>query len=166
MPETCPKGSKTVEIYKGDNQQSCSLTDVSYTDYEEPKSVQTDPPFIIPTNNKKRISDDIKDALACNRTGVSDRSAAIIASAGLRDIGIISEEDSSFIVERSKILRARTPGTFHRTTARFCFIRGDIVGNNPCHTQAVERCIKLVTEASQAVCGDDVRDGFIGVRLK
>jgi hypothetical protein len=34
----------------------------------------------------------------------------------------------------------------------------------PCHTQAVERCIKLVTEASTAVCGAAARDGFINVR--
>ena len=31
----------------------------------------------------------------------------------------------------------------------------------PCHTQSVERCVKLVTEASQAVCGQDNRDGYI-----
>ncbi|GBP41928.1 hypothetical protein EVAR_31691_1 [Eumeta japonica] len=34
-----------------------------------------------------------------------------------------------------------------------------------CHTQAVERCIKLVTEASSAVCGEHKRDGFIRARL-
>ena len=34
----------------------------------------------------------------------------------------------------------------------------------PCHTQAVERCIKLVTEASIAVCGAAARDGLIRVR--
>lgn len=33
--------------------------------------------------------------------------------------------------------------------------------NFPCHTQAVERCVKLVTEASDKVCGQDNRDGFI-----
>ena len=36
----------------------------------------------------------------------------------------------------------------------------------PCHTQAVERCIKLVTEASAAVCGNTSRDGFIRTRLE
>ena len=36
----------------------------------------------------------------------------------------------------------------------------------PCHTQAVERCIKLVTEASAAVCGNTSRDGFIRARLE
>ena len=35
----------------------------------------------------------------------------------------------------------------------------------PCNTQAVERCIKLVTEASAAVCGHDARDGFIRSRI-
>lgn len=33
--------------------------------------------------------------------------------------------------------------------------------NFPCHTQAVERCVKLVTESSGKVCGHDNRDGFI-----
>jgi len=36
----------------------------------------------------------------------------------------------------------------------------------PCHTQSVERCVKLVTEASLAVCGPEARDGFIRARLK
>ena len=31
----------------------------------------------------------------------------------------------------------------------------------PCHTQAVERCVKLVTEASAAVCGQKSHDGLI-----
>src|SRR5690606_30653202 len=31
----------------------------------------------------------------------------------------------------------------------------------PCHTQTVERCVKLVTEASQNVCGPESRDGYI-----
>lgn len=36
----------------------------------------------------------------------------------------------------------------------------------PCHTQAVERGIKLVTEASSSVSGYDKRDGFIKAKLK
>jgi len=31
----------------------------------------------------------------------------------------------------------------------------------PCHTQATERCVRLVTEASASVCGQSSRDGFI-----
>lgn len=36
----------------------------------------------------------------------------------------------------------------------------------PSHTQAVERCVKIVTEASDAVCGEEKRDGFIINKLK
>jgi len=36
----------------------------------------------------------------------------------------------------------------------------------PCHTQSVERCVKLVTEAAAAVCGEKTRDGFIRARLQ
>lgn len=35
----------------------------------------------------------------------------------------------------------------------------------PCHTQAVERAIQLVTEASISVCGEDQRNGFIMNKL-
>jgi len=37
--------------------------------------------------------------------------------------------------------------------------------NYPCHTQAVERCVKLVTEASNSVCGPEAREGFILSRI-
>lgn len=36
----------------------------------------------------------------------------------------------------------------------------------PCHTQSVERFVKLVTESCAAVCGTKSRDGFILCRLK
>ncbi len=35
-----------------------------------------------------------------------------------------------------------------------------------CHSQAVERYVKLVTETSAAVCGNDTRDGFIRSRIE
>ncbi|GBO10087.1 hypothetical protein AVEN_255351-1 [Araneus ventricosus] len=35
-----------------------------------------------------------------------------------------------------------------------------------CHTQAVERCVKLVTEASNKVCGHEAGDGYIRATLK
>lgn len=31
----------------------------------------------------------------------------------------------------------------------------------PCHTQAVERCVKLVTESAGKVCGETSREGYI-----
>jgi hypothetical protein len=36
----------------------------------------------------------------------------------------------------------------------------------PCHTQAVERCVKIVTEASRCVIGENSRDGFIRNRIE
>lgn len=36
----------------------------------------------------------------------------------------------------------------------------------PCHSQAVERCVKIVTEAALAVSGYEARDGFILGKLK
>ena len=35
----------------------------------------------------------------------------------------------------------------------------------PCHTQAVERLVKVVTEASKNACGPNSQDGFIRDRL-
>ena len=35
----------------------------------------------------------------------------------------------------------------------------------PCHTQAVERGVRLVTEASQSVCSEKARIGFIKNRI-
>ena len=38
-------------------------------------------------------------------------------------------------------------------------------GRVPCHTQAVERGVKLVTVASQLVCGENARNGLIKNRI-
>ena len=35
-----------------------------------------------------------------------------------------------------------------------------------CHTQAVERTIKLVTEAAGSVIGPEARDGFMRLKIK
>lgn len=60
-----------------------------------------------PPNKKKRLNL-TSLALACDRTGVSDRAAAIIASSVLKDVGIISSNDPSHIIDRSKLRRERT----------------------------------------------------------
>ncbi|CAG9839595.1 unnamed protein product [Diabrotica balteata] len=36
----------------------------------------------------------------------------------------------------------------------------------PCHTQSVERCVKLITEISQNLTDDTSRDSFIRTRLE
>ncbi|KAF2893725.1 hypothetical protein ILUMI_12448 [Ignelater luminosus] len=66
---------------------------------------------------KQRRVELLSVALACDRTGVSKRSAAIIASSVLRDVGIISEKDSSSrIQQRDKTLNVnKVGGTFQRS---------------------------------------------------
>lgn len=34
-----------------------------------------------------------------------------------------------------------------------------------CHTQSVERCVELVTKASNSVVGEEARNGFIGALM-
>jgi len=46
-------------------------------------------------------------ARACDRHGLSDRSAAAIATAVLEDIGVVTAVDSSNVIDRSKIRRER-----------------------------------------------------------
>ncbi|CAH1112821.1 unnamed protein product [Psylliodes chrysocephalus] len=41
-----------------------------------------------------------------------------------------------------------------------------IIDSFPCHTQAVERCVKIVTEASLKVRGETSRDGYIKAKLE
>ena len=41
-----------------------------------------------------------------------------------------------------------------------------VVPKYPCHTQAVERAVRLVSEASAAVIGQEARDGFIRQRME
>ncbi|XP_031339102.1 uncharacterized protein LOC116167737 isoform X2 [Photinus pyralis] len=55
----------------------------------------------------------------------------------------------------SEILQKITSANFKVTVEEF-----------PCHSQAVERGVKLVTEASSAVCGSKARDGYIRARIK
>lgn len=46
-------------------------------------------------------------AMVCDRTGISDRSAATIASAILQDVGIISIDTKKNVIDRMKVRRER-----------------------------------------------------------
>ena len=52
------------------------------------------------------------------------------------------------------------------TRLRQCIEDPLFVPNYPCHTQMVERTVKMVTEASSAVYGPEARDGFIRQQIK
>lgn len=56
-------------------------------------------------------------------------------------------------------------GEYLKAIAKIGIGTCQLIKDFPCHTQAVERCVKLVTEASSAVCGKNKRDGFIKARL-
>lgn len=62
---------------------------------------------VAPPTKKKRLNLPSL-ALACDRTGVSDRAAAIIASSVLKDVGIISPNNTSSVIDHSKLRRERT----------------------------------------------------------
>lgn len=57
-------------------------------------------------------------------------------------------------------------------TAILCDEEPDIIVQRPytvdvpCHSQGVERCVRMVTEASSAVYGMDARDGYIRAVVK
>ena len=46
-------------------------------------------------------------AIACDRTGVWDRAAAMISSAVLEDVGLLSKTNPTMTIDRMKIRRAR-----------------------------------------------------------
>ena len=46
-------------------------------------------------------------AAACDRVGVSDRGAALLASSLLQDIGVVCSNDTSDVIDRNKVRRAR-----------------------------------------------------------
>ena len=102
-----------------DNQHATNISgDISES---ENISVETDDEtYPEPTSSKRMLEDrpssSIKKkktkhlqtvASACDRTGVSDRAAALIVSSALQDIGVVSGQDMSEVVDRNKIRRAR-----------------------------------------------------------
>lgn len=50
--------------------------------------------------------------MAIDRTGISTRQAAIIANAVLQDVGMITAEDTTMVIDRHKIIREQQ--LFHR----------------------------------------------------
>jgi len=50
-------------------------------------------------------------AKACDRYGISDRAAVTVATVTLYDIGIVTPQDSSKVIDRSKIKHVRSQVT-------------------------------------------------------
>lgn len=78
---------------------------ISSVDLED--SSDLDESFVHETPTKQMRMDLQNYAKACDRTGVSDRNAAILATSLLEDLGIIHEDQSNNIIDKSKIRRER-----------------------------------------------------------
>lgn len=83
-----------------------SDTDTDTVDEYLPESVKTTPK---PDRQCQKMTISLPSlAKACDRTGVSDRSAAILATSVLNDLGVVSSIDRSKVIDRSKIRRERS----------------------------------------------------------
>ena len=105
-----------VKVYKksnmDDDQQpsTCGLQVMICSSSSSPQSESSDTDSLeLPLPKKSRIYlKKLKSiATVADRTGVSDRNAALIASATLEDYNLISSEDISEVIEKNKIRRAR-----------------------------------------------------------
>jgi hypothetical protein len=68
------------------------------------------PSLVLKVNEKKKSKHRIDLptlAVTCDRYGISDRASAAIASAVLTDVGFISKEDRTRVIDRSKVRRER-----------------------------------------------------------
>ena len=87
-----------------------------FSDSDEDSS---DPDFVLTGHKRKSFEAVLKSpqnskrprllnlVLACERTGVSDRSAAMISSSVLQDYGIISADSFEDVIDRNKIRRSK-----------------------------------------------------------
>jgi hypothetical protein len=71
------------------------------------------------------------------------------------------------LIDWESVTVTEPPLTFHLTNEQIRAVVDTplIVPAYPNNTQGVERCIKVVTDASKAVHGEEARDGFIKARI-
>lgn len=101
-----------IAIVRGCKQQSNAVSQTEGTSSSSSES-DDDIPLAevqqkLQYQKQRRNSKDLPTlARACDRLGISDRSAAAIATAVLQDFGVVSKEDTFNVVDRNKIRRAR-----------------------------------------------------------
>lgn len=94
------------QVTSSDRKDCPRSTNVSSNDSIDPQVPKNVEIFNAPSTSQMRTKLPFL-AQACDRTGVSDRSAAILVNAALKDMGLITAEESSKIIDRSKIRRER-----------------------------------------------------------
>lgn len=93
-----PSCSKSVEMEFSSSEEVDNEMDENYEE-SEPEA-GTKPPW------QMRIKLE-NTALTCDRFGISDRAAAAVASSVLKDVGIVTNDDHSHVVDKSKIRREK-----------------------------------------------------------
>jgi hypothetical protein len=81
--------------------------DTSDADYPEPESMKRKRSLTQKSVDKKRTRHLPSVAAACDRTCICDGAAAFIVSSVLQDIGDVTQDDRTEVVDRSKIRRER-----------------------------------------------------------
>ncbi|CAH0547286.1 unnamed protein product [Brassicogethes aeneus] len=91
---------KTIEQqkYANNSQIKESLPSISF----EPS---TEPPISIISGQMRKSLPNL--ARECDRWGLSDRGAAAVSSALLQDLGVVTKDDISSVIDRSKVRRER-----------------------------------------------------------
>ena len=98
--------------------------------------------------------------------------SAAIASANVRKYRVpkvnFQAETYVNLIDWEAVILSEPPLTRYKTEAEILSFKETpfAVPKYPCHTQAVERAVRLVSEASSAVIGKDARNGFIRQRIE
>lgn len=93
----------TFESVELGSSNSSSTTNTDVSDFEEELTNR-----LKLSTKKKKIKDLPSLGAVCDRTGISNRSAALLATSVLQDHGIISEENKDSIIDRHKVSRQRS----------------------------------------------------------
>ncbi|KAF2893076.1 hypothetical protein ILUMI_13097 [Ignelater luminosus] len=133
-----------------------------------PAACESSPPSApVPTFTVNLISVPLKEpfqAYGVYIDGRNDRTLIKITEGGGNKRKTIAEEHVLLVSEPGSLylghVTPKTSVSDDELTEMISDVPAEIeILKFPCHSQAVKRYVKLVTEASVAVCGNDARDG-------
>ena len=139
------------------------------TDMASQSSTVTLPPDdrgVDDIDDDNKLSDDEEAAITLEPSEADAISSSTIRKYRLPKINFMAETYVDLIDWEASFL-TEPPLTLEKTDAEISAFRDSPfqVPKYPCHTQAVERAIRLVSEASTAVIGQEARNGFIRQRI-
>ena len=101
-PPTCSSATSTYESALGYLSESSSTN----TDQSQSSATSEFIPESMPYENQNR-KDWPNLARMCERFQISDRAAAAIANSVMQDLGLITDDDKTYVIDRSKLRRER-----------------------------------------------------------